>query len=39
MSHINEFDTKILDPNWYTTSEHHEVFKLLRDEDPRQARL
>ncbi|GEK79150.1 cytochrome P450 [Agrococcus baldri] len=31
---VNDFDTKILDPHWYTTPEHHAAFKMLRDEDP-----
>jgi cholest-4-en-3-one 26-monooxygenase len=34
MSHVSRYDTKILDPHWYTTREHHEAFKMLRDEDP-----
>lgn len=34
MGDVNAFDTKMLDPRWYTTDEYHEAFKLLRDEDP-----
>lgn len=34
MSGLTEYDTKLLDPHWYTTAEYHHAFRRLRDEDP-----
>lgn len=34
MADVNQFDTKLLDPAWYTDDAYLEGFKLLRDEDP-----
>lgn len=34
MSQVSRYDTKILNPHWYTTREHHEAFRMLRNEDP-----
>lgn len=34
MTDWQDIDTKLLDPNWYPKDEYHEVFKIMRDEDP-----
>ncbi|MGM7775786.1 cytochrome P450 [Arthrobacter sp. KNU-44] len=34
MSEWSEIDNKLLDPQWYRTTEYHEAFRKLRDEDP-----
>ncbi|MEE2059141.1 cytochrome P450 [Rhodococcus artemisiae] len=34
MTDWTSIDNKLLDANWYTTTEYHDVFKALRDEDP-----
>jgi len=34
MTDWSSIDNKLLDSSWYTTTEYHEVFKTLRDEDP-----
>ena len=34
MSEWSEIDNKMLDSQWYRTTEYHDVFKKLRDEDP-----
>ncbi|MFF3573833.1 cytochrome P450 [Nocardia jiangxiensis] len=34
MTDWTSIDNKLLDANWYTTTEYHDVFKVLRDEDP-----
>jgi cytochrome P450 len=34
MSEWNDIDNKMLDPQWYLTTEYHDVFTRLRHEDP-----
>lgn len=34
MTDWQTIDNQLLDPNWYTTTEYHEVLRTLRNEDP-----